>query len=163
RQTGISVPVHAGFKPATTASTIRSDDGWRGLASFACWACDRSRFSSQWFPGLLMAISWRGVFPAVTTLFHAGPSLDLPGTLPHVDRLLDSGVHGLIMLGTVGENCSLEAGEKRELLGATVQHVGARVPVLCGVAEYTTALACRWSGDAARLGADGLMVLPPMV
>jgi 4-hydroxy-tetrahydrodipicolinate synthase len=80
-----------------------------------------------------------------------------------VDRLLASGVHGLIMLGTVGENCSLEPPEKRELLAATVQHVAGRVPVVAGVAEYTTALACRWAADAASLGADGLMVLPPMV
>jgi 4-hydroxy-tetrahydrodipicolinate synthase len=37
------------------------------------------------------------------------------------------------------------------------------VPVLTGVAEYTTAMACRWAADAAKLGADGLMVLPAMV
>ncbi len=37
------------------------------------------------------------------------------------------------------------------------------MPVLTGVAEYTTAGACRWAADAAKLGADGLMVLPPMV
>jgi 4-hydroxy-tetrahydrodipicolinate synthase len=110
-----------------------------------------------------MTISWRGVYPAVTTLFSADQSLDVPATLRHVDRLLASGIHGLIMLGTVGENCSLEPGEKRELLGAAVKHVAGRVPVVAGVAEYTTALACRWAAEAARLGADGLMVLPPMV
>ena len=37
------------------------------------------------------------------------------------------------------------------------------MPVLTGVAEYTTAGACRWAAEAAKLGADGLMVLPPMV
>jgi 4-hydroxy-tetrahydrodipicolinate synthase len=110
-----------------------------------------------------MSISWHGVFPAVTTLFHNDQSLDIPGTLRHVDRLLTSGVHGVIMLGTVGENCSLEPGEKRELLAATVEHIAGRVPVLAGVAEYTTSLACRWASEAARLKADGLMVLPPMV
>ena len=35
--------------------------------------------------------------------------------------------------------------------------------MLTGVAEYTTAGACRWAAEAAKLGADGLMVLPPMV
>src|SRR5437764_12026057 len=110
-----------------------------------------------------MTISWRGVFPAVTTFFRDDQSLDIPATLRHVDRLLASGAHGLIMLGTVGENCSLEPGEKREVLGATVEHVAGRAPVLAGVAEYTTSLACRWSVEAARLKADGLMVLPPMV
>ena len=110
-----------------------------------------------------MTVSWRGVFPAVCTQFHPDQSLNVPGTLAHVDAMLAAGVHGLVMLGSVGENTALEPAEKKELLKATVGHVRGRVPVLTGVAEYTTAQACRWAADAARLGADGLMVLPPMV
>jgi dihydrodipicolinate synthase/N-acetylneuraminate lyase len=110
-----------------------------------------------------MTASWRGVFPAVCTQFHQDQSLNVPATLAHIDAMLAAGVHGLVMMGTVGENCSLEPAEKRELLKATVEHVRKRVPVLVGVAEYTTAMACRWSADAAKLGADGLMVLPAMV
>ena len=87
--------------------------------------------------------NWQGVFPAVTTQFQADGSLDLGGTLAHVERLLAAGIEGLIMLGTVGENCSLDYAEKLEILRATVDHVGGRVPVLSGVAEYTTRLACR--------------------
>jgi 1-pyrroline-4-hydroxy-2-carboxylate deaminase len=110
-----------------------------------------------------MSVSWKGVFPAVTTQFQKDQSLDLPGTLKHIDVLLKSGVNGLIMLGTVGENCSLEAGEKREVLKVTVDHVKGGVPVLSGVAEYTTPLACRFAADCEKLGLDGLMVLPAMV
>jgi len=110
-----------------------------------------------------MTITWRGVFPAVTTQFRADQSLDLEATCRHVDRLIQSGVHGLIMIGTVGENCSLEYAEKLEVLKATVRHVGGRVPVLSGVAECTTALACRFAADAKKAGVDGLMVLPAMV
>jgi 4-hydroxy-tetrahydrodipicolinate synthase len=77
--------------------------------------------------------------------------------------MLDAGIHGLIMLGTVGENCSLEHGEKLEVLRATVEHVHGRVPVLSGVAECSTRLACRFAADAERIGVDGLMVLPGMV
>src|SRR5205085_5095875 len=44
-----------------------------------------------------------------------------------------------------------------------VRFVNGRVPVLTGVAEYTTALACRFAADAERAGVDGLMVLPAMV
>lgn len=110
-----------------------------------------------------MANTWRGVFPAVVTFFNDDQSLDLRGTLAHVDRLIAGGCHGVIMLGTVGENCSIDAAEKRDLLKATVAHVAGRVPVLSGVAEYTTKLACRFAEDAKRLGVDGLMVLPAMV
>lgn len=110
-----------------------------------------------------MAVSWRGVFPAACTQFHQDYSLNIPGTLKHLDAMLAAGVHGFVMMGSVGENTTLEPSEKRELLKATVQHVGGKVPVLVGVAEYTTAQACRWAADSQKLGADGLMVLPAMV
>ena len=110
-----------------------------------------------------MAINWRGVFPAVTTQFHADQSLDLAGTTTHLEKLLKAGVHGITMLGTVGENCSLEYSEKLDVLRAAVKQVAGRVPVLTGVAECTTAFACRFAADARRAGVDGLMVLPAMV
>ena len=110
-----------------------------------------------------MSVSWRGVFPAVCTQFHDDHSLNVNGALAHIDAMLAAGVDGLVMMGSVGENTTLDPAEKKELLTATVAHVRKRVPVLAGVAEYTTAGACRWAADAAKLGADGLMVLPPMV
>jgi 4-hydroxy-tetrahydrodipicolinate synthase len=110
-----------------------------------------------------MKVTWRGVFPAVTTHFHDDQSLDLAATARHVEALLQAGVHGIIVLGTLGENCSLEHAEKLDVLQAVARQVRKRVPVLAGVAECSTALARRFAADAARAGADGLMVLPAMV
>lgn len=110
-----------------------------------------------------MNVDWQGVFPAATTSFHEDLSLDLQATTDHVEAMIEEGITGVIMLGTVGENCSLEYAEKLEVLRATVKHVNGRIPVLTGVAEYTTALACRYAQDARDVGADGLMVLPAMV
>jgi 1-pyrroline-4-hydroxy-2-carboxylate deaminase len=107
-----------------------------------------------------MATDWAGVFPAATTQFAADESLDLAATLRHYDVLLEAGVHGMIVLGTVGENSSLEFSEKLDVVRAVVDHVARRVPVLTGVAENTTALACKYSAAAQELGVDGLMVLP---
>ena len=106
---------------------------------------------------------WTGVFPATTTQFGSDGSLDTEATLRHLDVMLNAGVHGFVMLGTVGENSSLDTAEKFELLQATVNHIGGRVPVLAGVAEYTTAQACRSAEAAKRAGVDGLMALPAMV
>ncbi|MCG8450495.1 MAG: dihydrodipicolinate synthase family protein, partial [Pirellulales bacterium] len=106
---------------------------------------------------------WRGVFPAATTQFNEDESLNLDATLKHLDVMMEAGVHGMIMLGTVGENCSLESDEKIAVLKATVERIGSRVPVLTGVAEYTTSLACRFAQAAQDAGVDGLMVLPGMV
>jgi 4-hydroxy-tetrahydrodipicolinate synthase len=108
-------------------------------------------------------VDWKGVFPAVTTQFRADQSLDIEATMAHVERLISSGCHGLIMLGTVGENVQLEAQEKRAVISATIKAAAGRVPVLSGVAETSTAMASRYAADCRSLGADGLMVLPGMV
>lgn len=108
-------------------------------------------------------VKWRGVFPAICTQFKEDFSLDIPATISHLDAQIKAGIHGIVMMGSVGENTTLELAEKKDLLQAVVKHVGKKLPVLVGVAEYTTANACRWSEAAAGIGADGLMVLPPMV
>lgn len=110
-----------------------------------------------------MALSWHGVFPAAVSHFRRDQSLDIPATLKHLDVMIDAGVHGLIMLGSVGENCTIEYAEKLEVLKATVDHVAGRVPVLSGVAECSTRIACRFAADAQKIGVQGLMVLPVMV
>jgi 4-hydroxy-tetrahydrodipicolinate synthase len=110
-----------------------------------------------------MAVSWRGVFPAAVTHFNADYSLDFNATMRHLDAMIRGGVHGMIMLGTVGENCSLDYAEKLEVLKRSVAHIGGRAPVLTGVAECTTKMACRFAADAQKIGVDGLMVLPAMV
>jgi len=106
---------------------------------------------------------WNGVFPAVTTQFNADESLNIPSTQKQMERLIQSGVHGFIMLGTVGENCSLRADEKRKVLSAAKEVVGGRIPILSGVAEFTTAEGAQYAKDAAKIGIDGLMALPGMV
>ncbi|MGL6159271.1 dihydrodipicolinate synthase family protein [Microbulbifer sp.] len=109
-----------------------------------------------------MQTNWSGVFPAATTQFNADESLNIPATMEHLEVMLNAGINGLVMLGTVGENCSLSVEEKLEVLSATVKQVAGRVPVLTGVAEYTTTGACAFARSAREAGVDGLMVLPPM-
>src|SRR5438132_13760468 len=92
-------------------------------------------------------IDWRGVFPAMVTHFGSDYSLDLPAMKRHVDVMLKSGVHGFIILGTLGGNCSLEDGEKMELLSSMAGHLKGRVAVRSGVARYTTGLGCKFAGD----------------
>jgi 1-pyrroline-4-hydroxy-2-carboxylate deaminase len=110
-----------------------------------------------------MNASWQGIYPASTTQFHADQSLDIPGTIAHVEKMLAAGMHGMIMLGSVGENTTLEYAEKLDVLRAAVSAVRKRIPVLTGVAETTTKLACRFAEDAKKIGVDGLMVLPAMI
>jgi 4-hydroxy-tetrahydrodipicolinate synthase len=106
---------------------------------------------------------WAGVFPAATTQFRPDFSVDLPATQRVIRQLLDDGVDGIIACGSVGENSTLSAGEKRDIVAAIVEAAAGRVPVLAGLGESTTEAAAAYARDMARLGADGLMVMPPMI
>lgn len=106
---------------------------------------------------------WKGVFPAVTTQFKRNQRLDLDSTARHIEALIDSGVQGVIMLGSLGENVAQDPEEKRQVMRCAIEASRGRVPVLSGVAETSTAAACRYAKDMERMGADGLMVLPAMV
>ena len=110
-----------------------------------------------------MRIHWKGVFPAITTQFRADQSLDPAATARHLNAMIQAGIHGVVFLGTVGENTVLEYREKLNLLKEMKQAVNGRIPILTGVAEYTTSLACRFACDSEKIGVDGLMVLPAMV
>jgi len=110
-----------------------------------------------------MHVNWRGVFPAITTQFHDDQSLNLEATARHLEAMIRAGIHGVVLLGTVGENTALAYEEKLEVLREMKRAAAGRIPVLTGVAEYTTALGCRYAGDAEKIGLDGLMVLPGMV
>jgi 4-hydroxy-tetrahydrodipicolinate synthase len=110
-----------------------------------------------------MKTKWTGVYPALTTQFRPDESLDLEATGRHLELLIDAGIHGVIVLGTVGEGTSLQLDEKRMVLDTAIKVANGRIPVLTGVAEYTTAGACRFAKVAEDAGVDGLMVLPAMV
>jgi len=107
-------------------------------------------------------MSWSGVYPAVTTQFKADESLDLEATQRLVLQQLDDGVDGIIALGTCGENSTLTPHEKQQVLAALREAIGPRAPLLAGVAETSTAEACRYAQGAERIGVDGLMVLPAL-
>lgn len=106
---------------------------------------------------------WEGVYPAATTQFAEDLSVDYDATQGVQSALVDDGVTGLIILGTCGENNSLEPDEKRNVLKGAVEAVAGRVPVVAGVSEFTTARAIQYAKDAEKLGANAIMLLPAMV
>ena len=109
-----------------------------------------------------MKASWAGVFPAVTTKFKRDLSLDIDGMRAHFAWQIESGVDGLIVCGSLGENSALSFDEKLAILRLALEVSSGRVPVLATVAENTTAEAIRAVEAGAKAGADGFMVLPAM-
>ncbi len=105
---------------------------------------------------------WQGVFPAITTPFTENGRIDFDFFQKHVQALLEAGVHGLVVCGTLGEASTLSQAEKLELIRHAKRLCRGRVPVLTGVAESSMAGAQHFVRQAADAGADGIMLLPPM-
>lgn len=110
-----------------------------------------------------MNTKWSGVFPAVTTQMHQDQSLDLEATARHFEALIESGVAGLIVCGSLGENQTLQPDEKRAVVKCAIETARGRVPVLSGVAEMSTQAAAKYMQDCEELGASGFMIMPAMV
>lgn len=109
------------------------------------------------------SVSWNGVFPAVTTQFNDDFSLNLEATHTVIANLVRDGVSGLVICGTVGENTSLSVAEKISLVEVAKDASAGRVPVISGIAEFTSANACAVAKDVQKAGADGIMLMPALV
>jgi dihydrodipicolinate synthase/N-acetylneuraminate lyase len=109
-----------------------------------------------------VAIRWEGVFTALTSKFDEGGELDLASMENHIGRQISSGVHGIIVLGSLGENGALNPSEKQEVVRMAASACRGKVPFVTCVAETSTASACEFVRRATSGGAEGFMLLPPM-
>lgn len=107
-------------------------------------------------------VEWRGVFPALTTKFNAADEIDWEAMEKHLAFLLDAGVHGLVILGSLGETSTLRHAEKQEMVKffARIDRLGR--PLIACIAESSTRDAKEFAVAAEHAGADGFMLLPPM-
>jgi len=109
-----------------------------------------------------MQVQWKGVMPAVTTKFTESDTLDLKMFEVNINAQLQAGVNGIILGGTLGEASTLSDEEKRILIETTVGIVDGKIPVIINIAEQSTKGAISAVNNAAKYGASGLMMLPPM-
>lgn len=110
-----------------------------------------------------MQQNWQGVYPAISTQFHADGSINYAANAMMLQQLIADGIDGIIALGTVGENASLTAIEKREFLQQTVKTVAGRIPVIAGCTEHSAGQAIDYIKAAEQIGVDGIMLLPAVV
>lgn len=107
-------------------------------------------------------LSWEGIYPAVLTPFTKEGEIDFEMFARNTEAQIQAGVHGIILAGTLGEASALETEEKFELLKYAKKITQDRIPVILNLSENTTKNAVQFAQKAKELGADGLMLLPPM-
>ncbi|SFU92876.1 4-hydroxy-tetrahydrodipicolinate synthase [Pseudoduganella namucuonensis] len=111
----------------------------------------------------ISAAKWQGIFPAVTTKFHANEELDHAEMEKHFEFQIQNGVHGMVTCGSLGEASTLSLEEKLEVAKLAVKVANGRVPVLANVSETRTANAIRYVQQARDLGVQGFMVMPSVL
>src|SRR5918999_59706 len=109
-----------------------------------------------------MGKTLRGTYTVLITPFTPdGRKVDLPALARLVDWQIAEGIDGLIPLGSTGEFLSLSEEEKTAVAETVVRTAAGRVPVLIGIGAENTLDVVRYSKEAERLGADGVMIIPP--
>jgi len=111
----------------------------------------------------MKSLPWSGVYPAVTTKFTREGQLDLDTFIHNIHSQLNAGIDGIIIGGSLGESSTITQDERIVMLEAVLDTFQKKVPVLINVAEGSTQKAVELAQRAESAGADGLMVLPPMM
>ncbi len=113
---------------------------------------------------------FRGTAPALVTPFTTDDRIDEAAFRDLIDFQIEgspfegqryAGVDALVVLGTTGENPTVTLAERRQLVDVALEHTAGRVPVVVGTGTNSTAQSVQFSVEAARAGADGLLVVGP--
>ncbi|MCK1425019.1 4-hydroxy-tetrahydrodipicolinate synthase [Bradyrhizobium sp. 180] len=108
-----------------------------------------------------MMKTFRGTYTVMITPFTAAGEVDVAALRAFVDWQIVEGIHGLIPLGSTGEFLSMDDDEKALVAEVVIRQAAGRVPVLIGTGAEDTREVVRLSRRAEKLGADGVMIIPP--
>ena len=105
-----------------------------------------------------MKTKW--ITPVVTALDKQG-HVDVEANLRIYDFLIENGMDGILIFGSIGEFFAIPMEEKRELLKKAIAHIKGRVTVYAGTCHMELDQCVEFSNYALELGADGVMVISP--
>lgn len=111
-----------------------------------------SKFSIQDF---------KGVVPALLTVFDQDENIDEVGMRQLVSHLIDRGVNGLYLTGSTGEGFTMSSEERMRVVEIVMDEVAGRVPVVVHVGAIGTKLSIELAQHAERVGATGISSVPP--
>ena len=98
---------------------------------------------------------------AIITPFKEDLSVDYEQLRKLIDFQIENGTDAIIICGTTGEASTLSHEEHLECMKVWIEHVNKRVPVVAGTGSNCTETAVYLSKEAAKYGADGLLVVTP--
>lgn len=106
------------------------------------------------------AQEYRGVHPIIPTAFHEDGSFDEASQRRLIDHMAEIGVHGVAILGFLGEAHKLTEAERRTVTAAVIDQAAGRLKIMVGVRALGTAGAVAQAAEARELGADAVFAAP---
>jgi len=100
------------------------------------------------------------ITPAVTTFDNKG-NLDHEAQKSLYDFLIQGGVNGILILGSIGEFFAIPIEKKKELIRVAARHINRRTQLLVGTASMDVRETIELSRYAYEQGADGVVVVSP--
>ena len=102
-----------------------------------------------------------GMASAIVTPMRSDGSVDFEAMGRFIDFQIENGINALVVMGTTGENATLEPEEQKEVIAFTVKHTAGRVPVIAGTGTNNTAHVLENTKNACEVGVDGILVVTP--
>ena len=103
---------------------------------------------------------FRGMATAMVTPMNAG-GIDYEAMGRFIDWQIESGINALVVMGTTGENATIEPEDQTEVIRYTVERVAGRIPVIAGTGTNNTEHVLRNTREACGAGADAVLVVTP--
>ncbi|MBO03485.1 MAG: hypothetical protein CL731_00485 [Chloroflexi bacterium] len=104
---------------------------------------------------------FRGVYAIPVTPFNEDLSVDWESLRKCVEFSVEAGAHGIVLPVNASEGPFLTDAERKEVLKVGIEVVNGAVPVVAGVSGSSTAVSVELTKNAADLGADSVMAMPP--
>ena len=104
---------------------------------------------------------FKGVIPAVLSVFHKDEELDEQGTREFIRYLLNFDIGGLYVTGSTGETWMMTAEERMRQVEIVMEEVGDKIPVVVHVGAMSTREAIKLAKHAEQFGAAGVSSVPP--
>lgn len=102
-----------------------------------------------------------GMATAIVTPMHTDGSIDYEALGRFVEFQIGSGINGLVVMGTTGENATIEPEDQKKVIAYTVEKVAGRVPVIAGTGTNNTEHVLANTRNACQVGADAVLVVTP--
>ena len=102
-----------------------------------------------------------GMATAIVTPMHTDGSIDYEALGRFVEFQISSGINGLVVMGTTGENATIEPEDQKKVIAYTVEKVAGRVPVIAGTGTNNTEHVLHNTRNACQVGADAILVVTP--